>query len=629
MPISQILSNGKVRIFNSKTGQTADVAPEELGNYSPALVGQYQQISATRDAIKSGQIKTSDVPDAQKTTVASALSAAGYSPEKAAKQTAADQQRHDNLQAAISSLDASEQNLQTGGGAQGIMGATANIPLVGQWLNPAGDAYNKTKIETATQLAKAITNSARPGQSVTDAYMHSLPEVTDNPEHAKDKIALMRNQLQAQAKAFGYQDLIDQQKGQQAPTPPASAGNSLTAKLLQNAGSDLKGVANGAINMPIDAAKGVVDDVKAPFQGKIDPASIAKLLDVLRNPANAVENKVAENVVPNTVSEYNQALGKPLEGGDVIGRIGQHAVDHPVNTILDALPFLAGAKASMGGKVQAPVDEAVPTQTMTPKPNPLQQILRVGADSVNGGGSKEYIARTAGKDTAIPQNQALMDEGILLHPTETGRIQATQGALKKYGGKIGEAYTNSDRVFKGDELNKKLDQGLRGQGYDDKSIQFIKNYINQQGGFDLASGDNLITMDKAWKSAKTLENNPPKMLKNPESGAAYKKLSTDAARIIRGSLGEKVPETKGLNARYSALRDYMDSKLPDVPQGIKTNDFNSTITAPAQVAKAGVNVAGNALYKALGIDPRKLVRDKRMTIDNPNALRPVAKKKMR
>ncbi len=121
----------------------------------------------------------------------------------------ADQTRHDSLQTALQGIDAAEQNLITAGGAQGIMGHLANIPFFGQYLNHTGAAYTATKIELATQLAKAITGGSRPAESVIQAYLHSLPDVSDTPEFAADKIKKLRNDLLVQAKGNSFKDIVE------------------------------------------------------------------------------------------------------------------------------------------------------------------------------------------------------------------------------------------------------------------------------------------------------------------------------------------------------------------------------------------------------------------------------------
>lgn len=119
-----------------------------------------------------------------------------------------DQARHDSINSAQSSLDAAEANLLAAGGAKGpVVGQETKIPLVGQYLNNPGTAYESTKIETATQLAKAITGGSRPASNVIEQYLHSLPSVTDSKEQAQAKLDFLRSQLSAQAKNFGFNDL--------------------------------------------------------------------------------------------------------------------------------------------------------------------------------------------------------------------------------------------------------------------------------------------------------------------------------------------------------------------------------------------------------------------------------------
>lgn len=122
-----------------------------------------------------------------------------------------DQAKHDSISTALSSLDAAEANLVAAGGAKGpIIGQETKIPLVGQLLNNSGTAYEKTKIETATQLAKAITGGSRAAATTIQSYLHSLPSVDDTPKQAAAKLQLLRQQLTSQAQAFGFNDLTQE-----------------------------------------------------------------------------------------------------------------------------------------------------------------------------------------------------------------------------------------------------------------------------------------------------------------------------------------------------------------------------------------------------------------------------------
>lgn len=122
----------------------------------------------------------------------------------------ADKTRQDNIITALAALDGAETNLVTAGGAKGpIMGAIATTPL-GQIFDAPGAAYHKTKVEVATQMAKAITGGSRPAESVINKYLVSLPDVNDTKDYASQKLQKLRNELLQQAKAFGYTDVLTQ-----------------------------------------------------------------------------------------------------------------------------------------------------------------------------------------------------------------------------------------------------------------------------------------------------------------------------------------------------------------------------------------------------------------------------------
>lgn len=131
--------------------------------------------------------------------------------DKGGTLSTAAQARHDALQTALASLDSAEANLVAGGGAQGpIKGAIATMPVIGGVLAPQGASYHNTRIELATQLAKAITGGSRPGQEVIKQYLDSLPDVNETPAYVQNKLNKLRKELLVQAKAFGFKDLLTQ-----------------------------------------------------------------------------------------------------------------------------------------------------------------------------------------------------------------------------------------------------------------------------------------------------------------------------------------------------------------------------------------------------------------------------------
>lgn len=108
---------------------------------------------------------------------------------KPAKQTATEAANTNNNQLASAALKSITQAYVKAGGGQGAPGLATHLPVVGKYLaTPEQSAYNSTKIEAATQLAKALTGSARPSSSVIDYYIHSLPNIEDRPEEVAAKL---------------------------------------------------------------------------------------------------------------------------------------------------------------------------------------------------------------------------------------------------------------------------------------------------------------------------------------------------------------------------------------------------------------------------------------------------------
>lgn len=189
--INQLLS----ATDNAGAGVGDGNSPEEL-------------FAMAKKAADAGDYKTSDqyLQLAQYAYTAAAGTAKATASE--GKLSTAQQARHDALQSALGSLDVSGTNLDASGGAKGLGGELGKLPWVGKYIDPQGAAYTNTKIELATQLAKAITGGSKPGQDVIDKYMHSLPDINDTPEYAAAKLDKLKKELQSQAKAFNFTDLL-------------------------------------------------------------------------------------------------------------------------------------------------------------------------------------------------------------------------------------------------------------------------------------------------------------------------------------------------------------------------------------------------------------------------------------
>lgn len=683
-----------VTITNSKTNQIKQVQRSQLPQYG--LPSNYQsQADIRAQAIINGNAPSSNA-DAATLLV---LNQKGFKDPNSAQAKAAQAKTdaYGKVKSSIQNQLDTYKSLPTYD--KGQFANVNNIPFI-QGLTQGGE-YEKQKQALGATLKEVAGAGGGSGVRITQSELNNwanlLPGIHKSDAQNKQDITLLDKQLKS---SFGqgldpeYLQQFNAVPGK-TPAQSVSSGPSVGG-LIKNAGTDIKNNVNGLLGIPAN----VINTVKTAYT---DPNPQKRLTAAQSLYPNNVQTSVGKGIV----NEFNNLLGKPLEGGDVAGRIAQNAYNRPVSTALDVLPFLSAGKAALAGKAEdatglkfadgspatmgedtgalkfangspatpgmtigqiqeaaqrargvpllaeydqaartgntarmqeiatqiknAPVDSpyaaykntfanvspvATNLNPVATKLNPVANLVKNATDAVNGGGSKEYVARQANNANMLPQNQVLMDKNILMHPTETGRIQATSQSLNDVGSQLQQVYQNSDRIFKGDELGTLLDTQLKAKGYDPRAIGFIKNYINQQGGFDIGSNDSLIPMDKAWQTAKTLENNPPKMLKNPESAGAYKQLSNDTARIIRQQLGTKLPETQSLNAQYGALRDYMDNRLTD-PQGLNANGGKSGMGIVGTAVKVGkdvLNPIANSAYKLS--QPMKLFRDKRTKIGN-------------
>jgi len=123
----------------------------------------------------------------------------------------------------------------------------------------------------------------------------------------------------------------------------------------------------------------------------------SRINQVVTNPREALRQypeTVKEGIKATTygplasvLGEYNQLLGEPLKGGDVFGRAVNRAIDNPVYTALDLLPFLKSKGVKLP-KVKGPMESVG---------NMRQQAAEVAQKS-SGGIAGEALTK-AGRNT--------------------------------------------------------------------------------------------------------------------------------------------------------------------------------------------------------------------------------------
>ena len=348
------------KIKNNKTGQIIEVPDSQLGQYGITLPSQnaqsqtqQTQTQETNPTISTQNYITGHSPQEHIQALQKARAAGdtqaeadindNYNKEiayqalnkKVTTPTAADQTRRDNLTSAFASLEGATANLTKAGGAQGPTGFGATIPIIGQYLDPEGAAYHDTKVEIATQMAKALTNSSRASESVINKYLKSLPDVNDTPEYAASKVQKLKNELAAQAKAFKYDDLVDQYNPNQPTTPDTTKTSNTGTETLNKILTPQKQSDTPQMNDP--SGKKMMDSLNYAKQAltEKDPKKKAQLLQASRDAAaegRGIQSTQQPNVLTKagaatqdflgnseTLPIIGSALGRGISGGNPVG----------------------------------------------------------------------------------------------------------------------------------------------------------------------------------------------------------------------------------------------------------------------------------------------------------------------
>lgn len=203
MPISQILPDGRVSIYNSKTGQKAVVTPEELGNYNPALIGDYQEKVQEQQAIKDaaesvagGNLKLTDLPAEDRASVSKAL-------QQSKSKIPADSKKASEINAVLNLVNNLEKNYQAAGGGE------VDVPILSRIVgakkdaegalgfNDAANSYNRQKSGFAATL-KGLTGDTGVLTDQDFARLSKLlPGLGAKPQEAKTLLNDLRSQIKA------------------------------------------------------------------------------------------------------------------------------------------------------------------------------------------------------------------------------------------------------------------------------------------------------------------------------------------------------------------------------------------------------------------------------------------------
>lgn len=537
MPIQTLLPDGNVRIFNSITGQTKDVKPDELATYNPKMIPEYQSLlkkqqegQAQQELVKSGNL---DFGEYAKTdpTGAQSLIKGGFTP-KSEEQIKADQTKaksRPDAEALFKGVENLKQKAQNYGVEDFFLSR-----LSGGNLGTDADIFDQSKKLLGQTVAKLYENG-RLSDKDRDFYQKEILNVggVGSQKAINRKLDNLRDDilLKAGYKAedFGGKtgDIQGDKKGQ-------------LPQIVKNAGQDIKGIINGVANLPSAALQSLEKARNGTPEEQLQAMHDLSLWGF------------GENVVKGYISELNQLAGEPLKGGDVVGRAVNRAYEKPVTTALDLLPVAGRAKGALpeigaGGKASAAV-ESISGKAST---------LKTGAKSL----ANDVATNAFASNFTIPSKLAsrIKIDDVAAKMIENGH----KGSLDELG-QVADQVTGQNGIFP--KLNREaisqikkpipyqdaIDTGtkalddipeLAGTAALKKHKQIIRDLVKPEGGIGNTSGLSAIdTIRELEKRGYKYKNSSTKLSPNPlneQIGDAYIRAADDLSEKLNGIAGEE------------------------------------------------------------------------------------------
>ena len=363
MPIVRINPDGTVRIARKSGKNPIDVKPEELSQYSPTLLGEYNVYREQKNILE------------------------GKDPKIEQQAAKAEQEKKE----AKDKVSASSQSV-------------IDVINAGKSGQLKGDQYKDALRNAASRMAADI-GFAQGGKALTGPELAvlagSMPNIDEEMQSFFSKL-IGRNKAQTGNLKDDEETL--RRKAQLAIsgiTPESlktlsdSEKNQPDGNILQNAGSDVKEILNSILGLPHNIGVQMQDQTKRGL-----------------NPLQAIL-ETGGNIATGVASEYNELAGRPLEGGDIVGIILQRAQQKPVTTAIDVLPVLGVGRAALatkGGRVAETAKFARKTQ-VAQKANLLQDILNT-PQQVGQNMRKNVRQIDVGPMVGGPQKEAVINQTL-------------------------------------------------------------------------------------------------------------------------------------------------------------------------------------------------------------------------
>lgn len=575
MPISQLNPDGSVKIYNTKTGATMDVPPQDLPKYNPKLVGEYQaklqeqeKQNATLDLIKSGAVDLKEVAKSDPLIAQRAVreGVPAVAEDKKAKDAKSDTLK--KAQTILSVLDQKKSGQLDDKQYKDALNAAASSFTASKAFSEGGKNLTANELAVLTGQVPVIEKTTGNVLERGMAWLQGreVPQkgnVVDDEQTLRNKMILAINALDPNAK-------MEYPKGSGKSSPSATSG------IVQNAGRDAKEILNGILNIP----KAVGDTVMNA--GNADPRIRQQALDNV-NPVN-----VAGKLGKGALSELNQLLGRPLEGGDVVGRAVNRAYEKPVTTALDVLPFLP--KVGRAGAGASTAVRAGEDASMLGKAG---EALTQGVRKIDTGPSVYGVS----KEASI--NKTLDDLGI------KGSAQQQYAQLEPKMAELGDEITKRlatspkqvpiSKVTQDFEGN--LQDQLRTGNLSSKTAQKeVKGYIQDLYGSKL--GDEISTPE-LFDLKQKINQDYQGVAKKKNSGSPLtdrEKVISAARQTIDDIISEYHPDVKQATVSQSKLYDAAESLYKSRSEkGPGFSIGGIKFGVPGDVAQKGKSTIGEIL----------------------------------
>lgn len=532
-----------------------------------------------------------------------------------------------------------------GGQGSGLRITQAEI---NSWM-PMFPSIHKTDAQNAADVQKLDTiMKGKFGSGLDDEYLQSFGLTRDPKGNAQ-----LAGHPLTQSATPG------QPNGTQPPTPGTPTPNESGGLQIANAvGNTIKDVGGKVIDSTLSTAKNDINDIVAGIVAQHGQAGLKSAADtatqleteaaqtkdlnqkkVLLRQANDLRGAISQQAGQEGANFSPDVNANPLEraavGATQIGGVADVAANpgavikgvaqpflHPVqtaqavgNVVKDPVgaltTFLKNDYAnSFGGKLPGAAKVATPPAGMgvdqaTAQPSPngapgtpptkTQNTGRQIIDTLNSGGSPEYVARQAKNSWLPPQNQVLLQNGVYAHPTETGRIQATSKALSTIGANLSKAYGQATTPINGAEFENKATQALMENGVPkndaNQIVSRVMSDVKDTAGIDLSSLNANIPAKQFWKAAQFLEKYNPTIKGDADATQYLKQNSQTITRLMRETLGNAVPESQPLAGQYGALKDFQNNGYKF--SNAATDGFHGAMRTVATPVRNGVNAVVN------------------------------------